>query len=61
MEKVLTSADFDENTGKYKLILTTADTNIPPGRHFFDCVLVDSSGEKHRLSSGRVIVKESYV
>lgn len=60
LRKELTSADFDAQSGKYILALTTNDTDIPAGRYFFDCALLDSDGEKHHIGSGRVVVKETY-
>lgn len=60
LEKELTSADYDETLEKYKLTLSSAETDIPVGRYFFDCTFIDSDGEKHPVSSGRIIVKETF-
>ena len=55
--KELTAADYDESLNNYKLVLLSADTDIPEGRYYFDCFFLDADEEKHRISSGRVVVK----
>lgn len=60
LEKELTSADYDEISEKYKLALSSSETDMTAGRYYFDCTFIDSDGEKHPVSAGRIIVKETY-
>ena len=57
LTKELTAADYDETLKNYKLSLSSADTDIPEGRYYFECFFLDAAEEKHQLSSGRIVVK----
>ena len=57
LTKELTAADYDETMKNYKLSLSSADTDIPEGRYYFECFFLDAAEEKHQLSSGRIVVK----
>lgn len=59
--KELTAAEYDVDLNKYRLVLTSEDTDINPGRYHFDCILFDKDEEKHKIESGRIIVYESYI
>lgn len=59
--KELTAVDYDTALQKYKVVLSSDDTDIDPGRYHYDCILLDKNEEKHRIESGRIIVHESYV
>ena len=60
--KELTAENYDDDLKKYKLILSSnTDMDIPAGRYFFNCDFVDSHGEKTRISSGRVIVRNAFI
>lgn len=57
LTKELTAADYDATLKNYKLSLSSADTDIPEGRYYFECIFLDADEEKHQLSSGRIVVK----
>lgn len=57
LTKELTAADYDATLKNYKLSLSSADTDIPEGRYYFECIFLDAAEEKHQLSSGRIVVK----
>ena len=55
--KDLTAGNYDETLKSYKLVLSSADTDIPEGRYYFECFFLDADEEKHRISSGRIVVR----
>lgn len=57
LTKELTAGNYDETLKSYKLVLSSADTDIPEGRYYFECFFLDADEEKHQLSSGRIVVK----
>lgn len=61
IKKELTAADYDETLHKYKVVLSSDDTDVTPGRYYFDAVLVDTNGEMYGVGSGRIKVIASTV
>lgn len=57
LTKELTAGNYDETLKSYKLVLSSADTDIPEGRYYFECFFLDADEEKHRISSGRIVVR----
>lgn len=60
LRKELTMNDFDNDSGKYRLLLRTSETNVNSGRYYWDCA-VDSHNELYHIDSGRIIVAAAVV